>query len=67
MPKPRFSFLGLGIPQPTPSWGNMLGGILANQFRPSWWLVIFPGVAITLTILAFNLVGDARAIFSIRD
>jgi len=53
------SFLGLGIPQPTPSWGNMLGGILANQFRPSWWLVIFPGVAITLTILAFNLVGDA--------
>jgi peptide/nickel transport system permease protein len=53
------SFLGLGIPQPNPSWGNMLGGILANQFRPEWWLVIFPGVAITLTILAFNLVGDA--------
>ncbi|MCB0124990.1 MAG: ABC transporter permease subunit, partial [Caldilineaceae bacterium] len=53
------SFLGLGIPQPTPSWGNMLGGVLANQFRPSWWLVIFPGLAITLTILAFNLVGDA--------
>ena len=53
------SFLGLGIPQPTPSWGNMLGGVLANQFRPQWWLVIFPGVAITITILAFNLVGDA--------
>lgn len=53
------SFLGLGIPQPTPSWGNMLGGILANQFRPQWWLVIFPGMTITLTILAFNLVGDA--------
>lgn len=53
------SFLGLGIPQPTPSWGNMLGGVLANQFRPQWWLVIFPGVVITLTILAFNLVGDA--------
>lgn len=53
------SFLGLGIPQPTPSWGNMLGGILANQFRPQWWLVIFPGLTITLTILAFNLVGDA--------
>jgi ABC-type dipeptide/oligopeptide/nickel transport system permease subunit len=52
------SFLGLGIPQPNPSWGNMLGGILANQFRPDWWLVIFPGLAITLTILAFNLVGD---------
>jgi peptide/nickel transport system permease protein len=53
------SFLGLGIPQPTPSWGNMLGGILANQFRPQWWLVIFPGLTITLTILAFNMVGDA--------
>jgi len=53
------SFLGLGIPQPNPSWGNMLGGILANQFRPEWWLVIFPGLAITITILAFNLVGDA--------
>jgi peptide/nickel transport system permease protein len=53
------SFLGLGIPQPIPSWGNMLGGILANQFRPEWWLVIFPGLTITLTILAFNIVGDA--------
>jgi peptide/nickel transport system permease protein len=53
------SFLGLGIPQPNPSWGNMLGGILANQFRPQWWLVVFPGLTITMTILAFNLVGDA--------
>ena len=53
------SFLGLGIPQPNPSWGNMLGGILAGQFRPQWWLVIYPGLTITLTILAFNLVGDA--------
>jgi ABC-type dipeptide/oligopeptide/nickel transport system permease subunit len=53
------SFLGLGIPQPIPSWGNMLGGVLSNQFRPQWWLVIFPGLTITLAILAFNLVGDA--------
>lgn len=52
------SFLGLGIPQPQPSLGNMLGGVLANQFRPQWWLVIFPGMAITFLILAFNLVGD---------
>lgn len=52
------SFLGLGIPQPAPSWGNMLGGVLANQFRPEWWLVIFPGLTITLAILAFNLFGD---------
>ena len=53
------SFLGLGIPQPMPSWGNMLGGILADQFRPRWWLVVFPGLFITLTVLAFNLLGDA--------
>jgi ABC-type dipeptide/oligopeptide/nickel transport system permease subunit len=53
------SFLGLGIPQPAPSWGNMLGGILADQFRPKWWLVIFPGMAISLAVLAFNLLGDA--------
>jgi ABC-type dipeptide/oligopeptide/nickel transport system permease subunit len=53
------SFLGLGIPPPNPSWGNMLGGVLAAAFRPPWWLVIFPGVAITLAILTANLVGDA--------
>ena len=53
------SFLGLGIPQPAPSWGNMLGGILADQFRPKWWLVLFPGMTISLTVLAFNLIGDA--------
>lgn len=53
------SFLGLGIPPPAPSWGNMLGGVLAASFRPSWWLVIFPGLAITITIMAANLIGDA--------
>jgi ABC-type dipeptide/oligopeptide/nickel transport system permease subunit len=53
------SFLGMGIPPPTPTWGNMLGGVLSEIFAPSWWLVIFPGVAITITILAFNLFGDA--------
>ena len=53
------SFLGVGIPPPTPSWGNMLGGVLAEAFRPPWWIVLTPGVAITLTILACNLLGDA--------
>jgi ABC-type dipeptide/oligopeptide/nickel transport system permease subunit len=53
------SFLGLGIPPPAPSWGNMLGGVLAAAFKPSWWLVIFPGLAITVSIMAANLVGDA--------
>jgi ABC-type dipeptide/oligopeptide/nickel transport system permease subunit len=53
------SFLGLGIPPPAPSWGNMLGGVLAAAFKPSWWLVVFPGLAITLAIMAANLLGDA--------
>ena len=56
------SFLGMGIPPPTPTWGNMLGGVLANVFKPPYWLVIAPGIAITLTVLAFNLLGD-----SLRD
>jgi ABC-type dipeptide/oligopeptide/nickel transport system permease subunit len=53
------SFLGMGIPPPAPSWGNMLGGVLAAAFRPSWWLVFFPGMAITIAIMAANLIGDA--------
>lgn len=52
-------FLGVGITPPTPSWGNMLGGVIANTYKPIWWLVVFPGVAISLTVLSFNLLGDA--------
>lgn len=57
------SFLGLGIPPPAPSWGNMLGGVLAASFRPPWWLVVFPGLAITWAIMAANLFGDASRDF----
>ncbi len=53
------SFLGLGIPPPAPSWGNMLGGVLAASFKPPWWLVVYPGLAITVAIMAANLLGDA--------
>ncbi len=53
------SFLGIGVPPPTPSWGNMLGGVLAQSFNPPWCLVIFPGIAIALTVMAANLLGDA--------
>lgn len=52
------SFLGVGVPPPTASLGNMLGGVLAQSFRPPWWLVIFPGTAIAITVLAANLLGD---------
>lgn len=53
------SFLGMGVPPPAASWGNMLGGVLAASFKPPWWLVVFPGLAITLAIMAANLIGDA--------
>jgi ABC-type dipeptide/oligopeptide/nickel transport system permease subunit len=53
------SFLGVGVPPPTPSLGNMLGGVLAQSFQPPWWLVVFPGAMIALTVLAANLLGDA--------
>jgi len=53
------SFLGVGIPPPTASLGNMLGGVLAQSFKPPWWLVVFPGAMIALTVLAANLLGDA--------
>ena len=56
------SFLGIGIQPPAPSWGNMLGGVLAEAFKPPWWLVLFPGLTITLTVLCCNLLGD-----SLRD
>jgi peptide/nickel transport system permease protein len=51
-------FLGVGIPPPTPTWGNMLADSLNSGLVPPWWLVLFPGGAITLTVLAFNLLGD---------
>lgn len=50
-------FLGAGIPPPTPTWGNMLGDA-ASMLIPKWHLVVFPGLAIVITVLAFNQLGD---------
>ncbi len=50
-------FLGLGAQPPTPEWGTMLAGSLQFVQR-AWWVVTFPGLAILLTVLAFNLMGD---------
>jgi ABC-type dipeptide/oligopeptide/nickel transport system permease subunit len=55
------SFLGLGVPPPTPTWGGMLSDSV-TYYRQAWWYVVFPGVALLTTTLAFNLFGD-----SIRD
>jgi peptide/nickel transport system permease protein len=51
------SFLGLGIPPPTPSWGNILGEA-QNYYSVAWWYVVFPAAALLITTLAFNLLGD---------
>ena len=58
------SFLGLGISEPTPSWGRMLTGQAAQYLASSPWMLIFPGMAITLTVMGFAFAGDAlRDIF----
>ncbi len=58
------SFLGLGISEPTPSWGRMLTGQAAQYLATSPWILIFPGMAITITVMGFAFAGDAlRDIF----
>ncbi len=53
------SFLGVGIPQTTPSWGRMIADAADGQlYTVAWWMLLFPGMALVLTTLAFNLVGD---------
>jgi peptide/nickel transport system permease protein len=53
------SFLGLGVPEPHPSWGRMLSESAAEYVRTAPWLVIFPGVAISAVVFGTNLLGDA--------
>jgi peptide/nickel transport system permease protein len=53
------SFLGLGIPEPYPSWGRMLSESAAEYVRTAPWLVVFPGMAISLVVFGTNLLGDA--------
>jgi peptide/nickel transport system permease protein len=50
------SFLGLGVQPPTASWGNMLMG--KDHLTDAWWLVLFPGLAIFLTVLGYNFLGE---------
>jgi peptide/nickel transport system permease protein len=53
------SFLGLGVPEPHPSWGRMLSESAAEYVRVAPWLVVFPGLAISLAVFGTNLFGDA--------
>jgi peptide/nickel transport system permease protein len=56
------SFLGLGVVEPTPSWGLMLSGVNTDYYLTAPWIIVFPGLAVSLAVFAFNLLGD-----SLRD
>lgn len=56
------SFLGLGATEPTPAWGLMLSGSAVQFYAAAPWMIVFPGLAISLAVFAFNLFGD-----SLRD
>ncbi len=51
------SFLGGGVPPPAPTWGGMISSG-RTYLETAWWLVLFPGLAVGLTVLSFNLFGD---------
>ena len=51
------SFLGAGIPRPTPTWGSMIADG-RELIVVAWWIAMFPGLAIMLTVLSLNLLGD---------
>jgi peptide/nickel transport system permease protein len=56
------SFLGLGVQEPTAAWGIMLSGNASDFYREAPWMILFPGLAISVAVFAFNLFGD-----SLRD
>ena len=67
MAEATLSFLGFGIPPPTPSWGGMLSGTARKYMFKAPWLVIWPGAALALVIYGINMLGDAvRDIFDPR-
>jgi peptide/nickel transport system permease protein len=53
------SFVGLGVEPPAPSWGNMLADARQFIYSGAWWTYVFPGLAISITVIGFNLLGDA--------
>lgn len=62
------SFVGLGVQPPQPSWGTMLSDARSAIYSGEWWLPVFPGLAISLTVIGFNLLGDAvRDLFDPRS
>ena len=56
------SYLGLGVVEPTPSWGLMLSGVNSDYYRTAAWMIMYPGLAVSIAVFSFNLLGD-----SLRD
>ena len=56
------SYLGLGVVEPTPSWGLMLSGVNSDYYRTAPWMIIYPGLAVSIAVFSFNLLGN-----SLRD
>ena len=56
------SYLGLGVVEPTPSWGLMLSGVNSDYYRTAAWMIVYPGLAVSIAVFSFNLLGD-----SLRD
>jgi peptide/nickel transport system permease protein/oligopeptide transport system permease protein len=58
MTEASLTFLGFGTQPPTPSWGYMINQGREYLLSGQWWWSVFPGIAISLTVLGFNLLGD---------
>ena len=56
------SFLGLGLPPPTPNWGELLSSSMTYMFQNAWWLIYPPGICILLAELSINFIGDAMRV-----
>jgi peptide/nickel transport system permease protein len=59
VPEAALDYLGAGIQEPQPSWGLMMSGSATTLALTAPWIVLFPGVAISIVVLASNLLGDA--------
>jgi peptide/nickel transport system permease protein len=57
------SFVGAGVPVPTPEWGSMISIGAQNMMTGQWWTALFPGLALGITILGYSLVGDGLRVY----
>ena len=61
------SFLGLGLPPPTPNWGALLNTSMSYMYQGAWWLIYPPGISLLLTMLSFNFISEAmQSVFDSR-